>query len=130
MIEYSKFLETLESQDITSEQKEEMLKLVKPLYDFDDYMKKKLNISSEEIDKLSEAYSKERMLECQDKILEMKVSEDSETSPIQETIKLTAKIFGDFAKLHEYDKCEELEKSLYTYLEIILIEQIRSMGFD
>ena len=124
MIPLEKLKEILDEKQLPEEQKKQMIEFVQPFYEFNAYIRNKLNITEEEVEKLTREYSAKHMKQYEEHLNEVK--KDPEKSVIQESILLTAKVFGDFAREHDYDKSKELETSFAAYLEIMMLEQITS----
>lgn len=128
MITLEQFTEILDKQELTDEQRQQMIDLISPFFDFNSYMREKLNKTEKEVEQLAKEYSEKRMSEFTEHLNE--VMKDKEKSVIHESILLTAKVYGDFAREHGYDKCEALEVSLATYLEMTMIETFSKSNLE
>ena len=127
MIPFKVLEEKLKEKNLTSDEREKLVLLYKPFYEFNDYMREKFQLTNDEIEKMSEKYSQDKMSDYKDYLMEIMTNKDDLVSPIQQTLLLTAKIYGNFAKENGYDKYEELQNSLAVYLEIMLFEQMNKM---
>lgn len=127
MINLDQFKATLEKKNLTPEQKEQLTDLITPFFDFKEYMISKLSITEEQLEEMSKEYSERRFLEFNDHFAKIMSDPDSKVSPIQESVIITAKIYGDFGREHGYEKYEDLETSLGVYLELMLMEEFQGM---
>lgn len=127
MINLDQFKTALDKKDLTTEQKKQLTDLITPFFDFKEFMMNKLSITEEQLEEMSKVYSEKRFLEFTDHFSKIMSDPDSKISPIQESIVITAKIYGDFGKEHGYEKHKDLETSLGVYLELMLMEEFQGM---
>lgn len=121
MISEQQFTESLDPQ-LSPTEKAQLYEMVRPFYDFNEYICLKLGQTEAEVEALSSAYSKQRMAEYQPYFEELLQNPNPDRSPIEETILVTAKIYGEFAREHGYEAYEALETSMATYLQMMMLQ--------
>jgi len=118
MITLDKISELLVKKDLSEDEKKDFILFMKPLQDFKEFLMNKLNITEKEFENLSNKYQESKSKDVLDKFDSL--MQDENNSMIQESLKLTASIYGDFARYYEYENADDVEKSLLTYLELMI----------
>lgn len=114
--DFTKFIDYLESEGHDEEIIENLKSLIEPMFEFRTYMKKKINKTDEELEKISEEYF----------IKESKNLEPitSDISPIQYAIESFSKIYGKYAMENGYKDYEKVESSTKHMMEITITGNI------
>ena len=96
------------------------LEVVKPFFDFNDYMKIKKGLSTEELEKEFQEYISNEII---------KLNIDISDSPIKDFIEKLSEITETYAKINEYENYLGISKSMKRILEISLTGIISNESF-
>ena len=103
--------------DYSEEDKKIAIDLIKPFFDFTDFMLKEYGKTVDDVENESAKYSEEVLPEY---LAEMKTIETNNESSLDFIVGLSGKIYKRYAKNHDYTKSDELEKSLTKYMKFIM----------
>ena len=111
--------------DFNDEDKKEVTQLIKPFFDFSDFMLKKHGKLMEEVENESAKFSEEVLPEYLELMANKEVTKNSSLEFI---IGLSGKIYRRYAEKYDYDNAEEVESSLTKYMEIIMRKTLNNNG--
>jgi len=103
---------------LKEDEQEEFIKIVKPFYDFYDYMKLNFNKTYDDIEKESAALSKEVLPEYLSKLKDL--STVTESSSLEFIVSISGSIYKKYAESYNYPNADDVEKALTRYIELTL----------
>jgi len=111
--------------DYTEEEQKEITELIKPFFDFSDFMLKNHGKNMDDVENESAKYSEEVLPDYLNEFNSLDVSKESSMKFI---IGLSGKIYRKYAETYKYPDAEKVEDSLTKYMEIIMKNTLSENG--
>lgn len=108
----------LESRDYKEIEVNEFVNMIKPFYDFYDYMLETHNMTYEQVEEDSSKFSEEVF---NDYLEEMSKSE----SPMKFMVEISGDIFKRYADKYDYSEPDKVKIALNKYMEIVLKDHLK-----
>lgn len=119
MISLTEFKKILEQSNATKEQKEKVMESVTPLFDLNEYLKKKLSLSDEGVDAVMKIYFQENQKTFLEQLSKhCDAAEDVEDDKLKEATLISlayAPIMRSFCEKHDYHKIDEVVESFTNF---------------
>jgi len=110
-------IKLLEAKNYTKEEIDKLVELIKPFYDFYDFMQEKHNMNYDQVEEESSQYSEEVFPEYLEKMNEME-------SPLKYMLEMSGDIMKRYSIKYDYPEPEKVKIALTKYMELLFKTQI------
>lgn len=111
--------------DYSDEEKEIVTEIIKPFFEFSDFMLEEHGKSMDVVEDESAKYSEEVLPEYLEEMSSMSANKDSSLKFI---VGLSGKIYKRYAENHGYTKSDNVETSLTKYMEFVMKKTLEQNG--
>ena len=111
--------------DYSDEEKKEITNIIKPFFDFSNFMLKEHDKDMDLVENESAKYSEEVLPEYMEELTSLETTQESSLDFI---VGLSGKIYRRYAENHGYEKAEDVEKSLTKYMEFVMKKALEQNG--
>ena len=111
--------------DYSDEEKEIVTEIIKPFFEFSDFMLEEHGKSMDVVEDESAKYSEEVLPEY---LEEMSSMSANKVSSLKFIVGLSGKIYKRYAENHGYTKSDNVETSLTKYMEFVMKKTLEQNG--